>query len=161
MNGNGQFWLCVSNTPTKLWLSESCPCILNSQDHQEDLWLPESCPCILNGQDHQEDLCRAMFRITISFVTWHFPLKSQAWCLSLPSQDQNETRKPDWTIHYMRHLENMVQYQYDQGPIFNLQKTTYIHLYNNGNEFIYVYWVKILQNKLFLEKLVLPLKLLL
>ena len=38
-----------------------------------------------------------------------------------------------------RHLENMVQYQYDGGPIFNYQITTYIHLYNIGNEFIYVY----------------------
>ena len=55
----------------------------------------------------------------------------------------------------------MVQYQFDRGPIFNYQKTTYIHLYNICNEFIYVYWVKILQNKSFLEKLVLPLKLLL
>ena len=61
----------------------------------------------------------------------------------------------------MRHLENMVQYQYDRGLIFNYQKTTYIYLYNICNEFIYVYWVTILQNKSFLEKLVLPLKLLL
>ena len=55
----------------------------------------------------------------------------------------------------------MVQYQYDWGHFFNYLTTTIIHLYNIGNEFIYVYLVKILQNKSFLEKLVLPLKLLL
>ena len=38
-----------------------------------------------------------------------------------------------------RHLENMVQYQYDRDPIFNYQKTTSTHLYNIGNEFLYVY----------------------
>ena len=60
-----------------------------------------------------------------------------------------------------RHLENIVQYQYNWGPLFNYLKITLIHLYNFGNEFIFVYLVKILQNKSFLEKLVLPLKLLL
>ena len=46
-----------------------------------------------------------------------------------------------------RQLENMVQYQYSWGPFFNYQKLPKIHLYNIGNEFIYIYLVKILQNK--------------
>ena len=36
-----------------------------------------------------------------------------------------------------------------------------IYIYNIGNEFIYVYLVKILQNKSYLEKIILPLELLL
>ena len=62
---------------------------------------------------------------------------------------------------YMRHLENMVQYQYNWGAFFNYLKISYIDLYDIGNEFIYVYLMKILQNKSILDKLVLPLKLLL
>ena len=60
-----------------------------------------------------------------------------------------------------RHLYNMVQYHFNWGPCFNNLKIAYIYLYNIGNEFIYVYWVKILQNKSIFDKLVLPLKLLL
>ena len=47
------------------------------------------------------------------------------------------------------------------GSFFNYLKITKIDLYAIGNEFIYVYLVKILQSKLILEKFVLPLKLLL
>ena len=52
----------------------------------------------------------------------------------------------------MRHLENMVQYQYNWGLFFNKLKITLIDLYDIGYEFIYVYLVKILQNKSILEK---------
>ena len=52
----------------------------------------------------------------------------------------------------------MVKYQFNLGPFFNYLQ---IYLYNIGNELIYVYLVKILQNNPFLEKIVLPLKLLL
>ena len=55
----------------------------------------------------------------------------------------------------------MVQYQYNWGSFFKYLNITYIDLYDTGNEFIYVYLVKILQNKSILDKLVLPLKLLL
>ena len=51
----------------------------------------------------------------------------------------------------------MVQYQYNWGPFVNNLEITYIDVYNISNEFIYVNLVKILQNKSFLGKFVLPL----
>ena len=36
---------------------------------------------------------------------------------------------------FRRHLQNMVQYQYNWGPFFNYLKITWIHLYNIDNDF--------------------------
>ena len=47
------------------------------------------------------------------------------------------------------------------GSFFNYLKITLIDLYDIGNQFMYVNLVKILKNESILEKIVLPLKLLL